>query len=169
MQVQRGAWSIRVDPCTLTAALAAPLVPLLQRLLKDCEEKAEAARRPSQQQLAPAPGAPTGPQRRAPGGHSPSSGSDEETSGDSDGSVGDGAPVARAPAAAPAPAPAATAAGNGTAGSSSADHSSDDADAGGSSSGNEFVPNLDKLKKLGKRSGPGAQQPGVSCLSASLF
>lgn len=112
----------------------------LQRLLKDCEEKAEAAKRPSQQQAAPAPGAPSGTQRRAPGGQTASSGSEEEE-GESDGSA---APAPSAPA--PAPAPAAT-------GSSAEEHSSGD-DGAGSGEG-AFVPNLDRLKKLGKRAGPG--------------
>lgn len=113
-----------------------------QRLLKDCEEKAEAAKRPSQQQAAPAPGAPSGTQRRAPGGQTASSGSEEEE-GESDGSA---APAPSAPA--PAPAPAAT-------GSSAEEHSSGD-DGAGSGEG-AFVPNLDRLKKLGKRAGPGGK------------
>ncbi|KAL4443319.1 hypothetical protein ABPG75_011056 [Micractinium tetrahymenae] len=116
-----------------------------QRLLKDCEEKAEAAKRPSQQ-LAPAPGAPSGTQRRAPGGQTASSGSEEEE-GDSDGSSGSGAapvPAAPAPAAVPA------------AGVSSAEEHSSGDDGAGSGEGG-FVPNLERLKKLGKRAGPGGK------------
>ncbi|KAL4418883.1 hypothetical protein ABPG77_010052 [Micractinium sp. CCAP 211/92] len=115
-----------------------------QRLLKDCEEKAEAAKRPSQQQPAPAPGAPSGLQRRAPGGQTTSSGS-EEDEGDSDGSASGGAaPAPGAPGAAPA-----------GAASSAEEHSSGEDGAGSGEGG--FVPNLERLKKLGKRAGPGGK------------
>lgn len=115
----------------------------MQRLLKDCEEKAEAAKRPSQQQQAPASGAPGASQRRAPGGQTASSGSEEEE-GDSDGSGDGAAPASAAPA--PAAAPAVL--------TSSAEEQSSGDDGAGSGEG-AFVPNLDRLKKLGKRAGPG--------------
>lgn len=126
-----------------------------QRLLKDCEEKAEAAKRPSQQQLAPAPSAPSGSQRRAPGGQtSGSSGGDSEEDSE-DGAAA--APAARAKPAATAAAAAPAPAAEGSAGNSSSEHghSSDEGVRGTGADG--FVPNLDKLKKLGKRAGPGGK------------
>ena len=122
---------------------------LLQRLLKDCEEKAEAARRPSTQQLAPAQaGAAAGQQRRASGAKT--GGSSQE--GDSDGTADGG--EAAAAAAAPASGSDAGPAGD-SAGQSSDDAEGEDGAANGAAS--EFVPNLDKLKKLGKRAGPGGK------------
>ncbi|EFN56873.1 hypothetical protein CHLNCDRAFT_21935 [Chlorella variabilis] len=120
-----------------------------QRLLKDCEEKAEAARRPSTQQLAPAQvGAAAGQQRRASGAKT--GGSSQE--GDSDGTADGG--EAAAAAAAPASGSDAGPAGD-SAGQSSDDAEGEDGAANGAAS--EFVPNLDKLKKLGKRAGPGGK------------
>lgn len=135
-QMRPGIWPSRrwrIPACLLS----------MQRLLKDCEEKAEAAKRPSQQQPAPAPGAPSGLQRRAPGGQTTSSGS-EEDEGDSDGSASGGA----------APAPAAPGAA-----SSAEEHSSGE---DGSGEGG-FVPNLERLKKLGKRAGPGERAAAAAC------
>lgn len=138
-KVQRLMPSVRISPRPRPPCRVAPL----QRLVKDCEEKAEAAKRPSQQ--APAPGAPTGAHRRAPAPSASSSGSEEDSEDSADGDA----------AAAPAAVAAASAAAA-VSGASSGAGSSDEGTAGDSGSGGDgFVPNLDKLKKLGKRAGPG--------------
>lgn len=126
-------------------------LPPMQRLLKDCEEKAELAKRPSAQQLAPQPAAPGGsaPRRASNAG---SSGSDEDSE--------DGGEALKPAAAHAAPTVAAAAGGgNGTASSGAEGSSGSDGEGGSGGSGEGeggFVPNLAKLKKLGKRAGPGA-------------
>jgi hypothetical protein len=129
----------------LSCSTAPPLFRL-QRLLKECEERAEAARRPTAQP--PAPPQPSTQQRRAVGGANGAAASPPSSEeGDSDAS-------------------AAAAAGNGAAASDgtpaggSADQSSDEGGEGSNGAANGadgFVPNLDKLKKLGKRAGPGGK------------
>ena len=118
---------------------------LPQRLLKDCEEKAEAARRPSAQQLPQQQAANSAAQRRSGPGN-------QQTGASSEDGESDGKPAAAA------------AAGVASSSGGSADHSSDDdesADGGpvaaNGAAGDSFVPNLDKLKKLGKRAGPGGK------------
>jgi hypothetical protein len=121
----------------------------LQRLVKDCEEKAEAAKRPSAQQLtSAAPQAANGQQRRA-----SASASSEQ---DSDDSADTTEPAATKPAAAKAAsAPAALAANGGSPVGGSSEDDSEVTSGGAANGDGDFVPNLDKLKKLGKRAGPG--------------
>lgn len=129
-----------------------PLCP--QRLLKDCESKAEAAKRPSAQQLPQlARGSDASPSKAGSGGGSASA-SDESESDDSADTQG---PANGATAPAPAVAGASA-----TASSAGEASSGSDGEAGGCGSGAEFVPDLSKLKKLGKRAGPGVRLGGAA-------
>lgn len=126
-----------------------------QRLLKDCEEKAELAKRPSAAALAQQGGASSRRGSEAALGRSGSSEGSEEESDES-------ADTQEPAAAARAGGAAAAAASNGglaavvSSGAEASSGSGSDGETVGGS-GSEFVPNLDKLKKLGKRAGRGGK------------
>ena len=127
----------------------------LQRLLKDCEEKAELAKRPSAAALAQQGGASSRRGSEAAVGRSGgTSGSSEGSEEESDESSDTREPAAAARAGG-APVQAAANGGPAAVVSSGAEASSGSDGEAAAGSGGEFVPNLDKLKKLGKRAGPG--------------